>query len=679
MARWKSNTTKGDWELSPEEQSIRKRAETRYKVNYQRFAAEQLKIIERKERSQKLVPFVFNPCQMHLHDTLKRLDAVLERRYQRAKATAKPGQELPSRLKKVRVYKARRNGISTYFQGLGFWTCEFNAHRNMLVMSHQQDSARNIAQISRRFNTYFRPEESPFKGNFRRPFKMNPSRELIEWDPDWDSRIVVATAGGGAGAARSFTYHIVHISEEAHFPATSDEVAAAEAAGEGVADMYFESTANGMTGTFYEGWMNGAWLQDFEHAVDNDLPMPETWNGEIRFFWPWHKDPGYQAYCTENEKEFILNNLDDAEKSLVDAFKCTVEQLKWRRTKIRGECSKQTKVPDPVLYFNQEYPSTPEEGFISTGQSVFDQRKLNNMRNKALKVEPVWTGNMVKLVGNSRNYMRGIRTENEWQMVSTSKRDGRLHIWKMPESGAAYVMGVDAAEGKEHGDWSVISIWHRHDGVHAEKVAMYRNKTSPHELAEKAYFLWSMYNKGFVTPEKNFPGNATCMRLFELGCNQIYLSKNEEIMGAEPSSVNVGFRTTTQSKAHLISEAIVALRDDLITLHDVDSIDEWIRFQMVNGRAQAPDGTNDDIVMADLLALWGHFVAAPAIQMWKDPTNQKEVVKFLTQEDLDADLHKKIAELRKQGEREAIRDRRRKIMLARARSYGKLFTPKSVL
>lgn len=55
-------------------------------------------------------------------------------------------------------------------------------------------------------------------------------------------------------------------------------------------------------------------------------------------------------------------------------------------------------------------------------------------------------------------------------------------------------MGVDAAEGLENGDWSVISIFDRTNGTKMVEVARVRSKTPARELGEMANFLGWMYN-----------------------------------------------------------------------------------------------------------------------------------------------------------------------------------------
>lgn len=585
-----------------------------YRRNFLRFLHTHLKIIDREASGNKrLVPFKLNKAQRNLHELITRFSMFNSLRSTDMRAIDRKTVISPYPLK-VRILKARKVGISTYLQARAFHRCEFNAHTNALIMAHEQKSSQNIAMISKRFHQYWLP-----KVDFRRPIDRSAD-QMFAWDPEWDSRLVVATAGSGSGVARSFTYQFIHISEEAHFPKKSDEVAVAYSAAATFVESYSESTANGVTGTFAEGWRNAMWLEDLERLYAEKKAFPEWWNGEVRYFWAWHDDPDYVLALPPAERERFLDTLSPAENQLLKEFKLSFEQLHWRRRKIKGECSKQNKVPDPELYFDQEYPASPEVAFISKGSTVFQQATLRKMQTDAPKPEKYF-----QMVHVPKEDAQTFTTD--WMMTPCTARMAQLTMWEEPEEHAAYVIGGDAAEGRDSGDWSVLSVWHRTDGLKMYEVARFRAKTPAAELGEIANHLGRLYNDAFIVMEANAPGNATCLMLVKLQYMHLYHRENPELISdnQHDASFTVGFKTMKHTKRLLVETAQHGLRDAVFQIRHRDSLIEWLHYQNIDGKIGAPSGENDDCVISDMLALYGHVTAAPPVQHWKRKVKETEL------------------------------------------------------
>jgi hypothetical protein len=175
------------------------------------------------------------------------------------------------------------------------------------------------------------------------------------------------------------------------------------------------------------------------------------------------------------------------------------------------------------------------------------------------------------------------------------------------------VMGIDTAEGLEGGDWSVISIFSRTNGTQMREVARLRAKTPARELGEIANFLGLMYNEAYIVAERNAPGNSTCEKLIELGYTNMYHHRNIESVSnhADPEAFTAGFKTTVTTKPMVCERGVMAIRDDEIVLRHPDAIREWKMFARNDRKYSAPEGFNDDTVMADLLAYFGMSEAPP--------------------------------------------------------------------
>lgn len=601
----KNTSRRLDIELSPATEARAVELRSYYARDLPAFCKDLLKIVNKAGGGggqSSLIPFTLNECQLALDRLINQIgDFNLER--SRALSEHDALAQVSRFPIEVVVLKARKVGVSTYLEARAFHKAEFNPHTDVLVMAHERDASQNIAGIAQRFDTFWNPNTDP-------PLRMQITRssdDLMEWHPEHDSRFAVQTAGRiGSGSSRSFTWQFVHLSEVAHFPPDSNQMASALSARAEFHETYMESTANGEGNAFYDEWVNALYLEEAIRLYREGKPMPRHWNGKFKFFWPWWNQSEYRLALTVVERNNIAETLDEEERSLQEEYGCTLEQLAWRRRKIASECAKQTAML-PVEFFRQEWPSFPEEAFVAKSQTVFDLKKLNIMQKASAAVKPEFAGYLV----------REPHTPEGWKTLPASDVEGaQLVQWERPRPGRAYVVGVDAAEGLEHGDWSVISIFDRTNGTKMVEVCRFRAKTPARELGELAFYLATLYNEAFVVAERNPPGNSTCEMLVELGYGpNMYHHRNiESVTDREnPDSFTAGFRTTAITKPMIVHRGVSGIRDDEIILRHPDAIKEWKVFVNVDGKYAAPSGRNDDCVLCDLLAFFGMTEAPP---MW---------------------------------------------------------------
>lgn len=593
-----------DLELPPATEARAMELRSYYGSNLPAFCKDLLKIVNKgaKEGKDSLIPFTLNECQLALHRLIEQIG---EFNLQRSRKLAETDALTPvSRYPiEVVVLKARKVGVSTYIEARGFWKAEFNEHTNVLVMAHERDASQNIADIAHRFDVFWNPNTDP-------PLRMQITRssdDLMEWHPDHDSRFSVQTAGRiGSGSSRGFTWQFVHLSEVAHFPPESNQMAAALSARADFHETYLESTANGEGNAFYDDWVNALYFEEAKRLYDEGKPFPPNWNGKFKFFWPWWNQPEYRLSLTSAEREYLSASLDEEEAHLQAEYGVTLEQLAWRRRKIASDCAKQTAML-PVEFFRQEWPSFPEEAFVAKSQAVFDTKKLNALANLARSQTPAKLGYLI----------RDPLTPEGWKHIPASSIDGaQLVQWELPQPGKSYVIGVDAAEGLQHGDWSVVAVFDRTNGTRMVEVARFRAKTPARELGEIAFYLANLYNEAYIVAERNPPGNSTCETLVELGYgpNMFHHRNIETVTDHEnPEAFTAGFRSTTMTKPMIVHRGVSGIRDDEIVLRHPAAITEWKAFSNVDGKYGAPEGRNDDCVLADLLAYFGMNEAPP---MW---------------------------------------------------------------
>lgn len=583
-----------------------------YRNNFELFCKRELFIIDRESSAGAGVKlFEWNEAQKRLNRTIDLVKLYNLRRSKKLheKDPAVPISEFPVQLV---ILKPRKVGISTFLQARALWRCEFEPNIEALILAHEYAAAKNIASISKRYLDLWQP----VKNDYRKKIDKLTDKH-ITWGVDplssrqWGSKMNVSTAGfSSKGSSRGFTYHYVHISEEAHFKSES-EVSAALAATVPFKETYEESTANGIGGMFYDNFMNSA---DIETVMNGSVP--ENWNGKFRFFFAWYEDPAYKLPVTPEEEAYIKRTLSDREKQLIDQFKCSIEQLSWRRYKIGSECTSQSEM-DPEDYFNQEYPTEPDDAFVTSGANAFSLKPLTEMHVRNGKHPVIQFQGHLSVIDGPERCLR----------MKTSY-DPSFIVYTDPQPGAQYILGVDTAVGLQHGDNSVISVWHRKSHDSMEEVARVISKSTPDELASMAVYLGEIYNDAFIVPEANPPGNATCLYINKLGYHNVFIRENVEKIGEvdKDNSFMYGFITNARTKPLLVSAGQDAVRGRKIWIRSKTALRQWEIFRNADGRYMAPEGEKDDCVMADLLAVWAHFSgSAPLARKFQGQENQVEI------------------------------------------------------
>ena len=188
-----------------------------------------------------------------------------------------------------------------------------------------------------------------------------------------------------------------------------------------------------------------------------------------------------------------------------------------------------------------------------------------------------------------------------------------LHIYKKHVPGHRYQMGIDVAEGADtidekyrntQKDNAVITIV---DMDEEEEVAKWAVRLTPAATADKAILFAEWYGKPLMIPEMNSMGIALVNRLQDRGYNNIY-RRYENDSVTRRRLKKLGFRTTSASKAILISRFNIRLRNGNVRVYSRDTYGEMKTFVYtdVAGKkgAGAQEGYHDDKVMSLLLAFW---------------------------------------------------------------------------
>jgi hypothetical protein len=445
------------------------------------------------------------------------------------------------------ILKGRQQGLSTCVSAYIYWYESQHNGKKGVVIAHVKDSTQTLFDMYKRIHDNC-PEL------MKQETRYSSRRELSF--KNLDTAITCITAGGES-IGRSETFQCIHLSEMAFWPKTYAKEnfnGLLKTLPDAPETMCFiESTANGVTGEFYDMWKG---------AVTGT-------NGFVPFFSAWFESDEYRETPpagfekTYDETSLALKfNLDDA-------------QIFWRRREIAR---------NGLELFKQEFPCTPDEAFITSGRPVFNPERIQELLEKA--PEPVER----KTVQNGKLY--------------DSPR-GELLIYRKREPSAQYYIGADVAVGIKDPEKSDFCVAQVLDGD-KRQVAVWRGQVTPDEYARVLNALGYYYNAAMVAPERNGHGLLVCVRLWkDLNYPNCFTDLKEGEI-ADRETLNIGFQTNVSSKPLIIDKLRGEVNGREIEIYDKTTLQEMLSFVVTeSGKMEGEQGCYDDCVMA--LAIANHI------------------------------------------------------------------------
>ena len=512
-----------------------------------------------RDKTATIVPFILNKAQNIVLDIMKE-------------------DEKRGKPKRYIVLKARQMGLSTLFEGLIFQDTSTHENKNSLIIAHEEQASTNLFNMSKLYYENIPDVIKPMKkyANGKNLTFENPETddEKKAQNPGLRSRISIATAGAGE-VGRSATYHNIHASEVAFFPDAKTTMLGLLQA---VPDqpntlVVLESTANGVGDWFHEMW------QKAERGENDFTPI----------FLPWHIQPEYtRPFYTEAEKEQFISEVSVITKNasgeeirtyeldLKEKFNLTWEQLNWRRWTMKNKCQ-----GDEIL-FMQEYPSTPEEAFISSGRPKFSIQSLK--KYQTITKPPI-----------KRGYLH--QKEGKIEFVEDPK--GYVSIWKEPVPDGYYCVGADVAEGLVHGDYSTGLVGDSNFDI----VAKWHGHIDPDLFGVELVKLAKYYNDAYLGVESNNHGLTTLSTIKKEEYWNLFFTKNYDKI-SDTMTQKLGWQTTPRTKPFMIDKLAEFVREHHLGIYDDEIIGEMYTYVIEdNGRTNAQNGCHDDLVMACAILL----------------------------------------------------------------------------
>lgn len=467
------------------------------------------------------------------------------------------------------ILKSRQLGFTTFIDLFILDEILFNSNREGLIIAHKVQDATEI--FDRKIDYALRNMADDIKGAF---FKLqrNSAKKIqvvVDYGPEKGSTSSIAVSISG----RSATYFYVHISEFAKmcvmYPKNAQEVETGTFPAVPFDGFIFiEGTAEGMAGRFYE-MFNDGWL------IRNTITPMVSRVKFMPHFYNWQYDDMEMKKITETipVDKMELSEIDwgeyQKEHNLTD-IEITYYYMKWLQMGGKGST-------DAINKLHQEYPTTPEEAFLSTGQTYFPTSKVFSMLQNVSR-------------GTRGELFKDEKGDVNFHEVST----GNLEIFEKPMVGDKYIIGGDTAEGLAHGDAQVLYVInHRTE----ECVAIYRSQVPPDEFITEAFNLGKFYNWALLGIESNKDGLWVNDGLDKLGYINLYYRKVFDDITKNVTKF-FGWKTTSATRPFsLAALKAVFLRKDRGFPEQI--LTEMVTFlRNAKGRPEALAGKNDDVVMA---------------------------------------------------------------------------------
>lgn len=535
------------------------------------------------------------------------------------------------------VLKARKVGFSTQTQGMIVQRATTRPEHHARIVAQDMDTAGEIYDMG--FGMYTRlpadvkPSLAYSTNGLRSKYIQfgEPSLQARRGGQlGLNSKITIDTEKSPSGG-RGMTIRSLHLSEVAFWERQGKMLALLNAVPDDPDTLVIvESTANGLN-AFWKFWR-----------------ACEQGNGFYPCFTPWFEENGYRRPFLNDEERAVFESRigegmpgelsvgEDEEPALVELMRAKfdewreegihprdelgeagdavewlriLEHLNWRRWAIAAKCEAD------VEKFHQEYPSTAEEAFLSTGRAVFDRAQTRRLLSRVRKLDPPAEGTFV--AESRRTIKTRIGTVDvpmtvKWVPKSALNAVDRAKArWALWESAAAnpderYIVAADPESGEENegqtAAHAIVVINHRS----LLQVGRWESDLhDPDEAVEQLYMAALYFNKAWVGVEKTGGWGLSWLRWLARDVKYPYTYRTVRKDAATPGEFDnsLGWSTDLATKPLMRDRARELLRGEITGIQDLLLVQQMLTYVMdERGKMQPEPGERSDVLMAWMIA-----------------------------------------------------------------------------
>lgn len=544
----------------------------RYKYDTELFAEERLWITNKLGQ---LVPLIYNKGQ-------KRINEAIVKQKQANKAV------------RICLLKSRQFGGSTLFEAEIFKENLMRPHRSCMIVAHDLDSARHLRDMSQRYYDCYDVMKPRIKKESDKWWKF---LHFDENDRRSYSHLRIDTAEE-LSTGISLTIHNLHLSEVQNWRDAQKLARGLLPTVPPHADtmIFMEGTGSGVGDYWYDFCQMSQGHEDWEFV-----------------FVAWYEIEDYTLkFQTEDERSNFEARLDGEERLLYKSH-VALEQLNWRRHKI------DTDYKGDVDGFRQQYPSNPDEAFLTSGRPVFSQLKV---RENMLVAQEGKIGSLVWRNDGDKK-----------KIIFVEEPKGLWELWEEPVKGSyLYCSGNDVAEGiavqpelgNRGGDKCSSKVFRRDLRKFVAKLNAQIDPDLFSDELEKASLFWEGTSGQLPLLIENNPGGSGNVVIRDLklisGVNILKTVTLDRVHDTRKEEY--GWDTNKESKREMIDELVEAIRDSSFSDPDKESwyqASTYVRDE--KGRTNAQSRKFDDEVVATALTLQ----ADKMLPRWSLPKTESEV------------------------------------------------------
>jgi hypothetical protein len=440
-------------------------------------------------------------------------------------------------------------------------------------------------------------------------YEVKPNTESytgykLQFSNKTKSRLLVRTAGAGDNVGRGDTLNFVHLSEGASYDHFDDVLTSINQSLPRTAFNYsiIESTANGISGKG-EGFYN-LWKKSVDEWEKFKSGRSTTFEGYRPVFISWYEMKKYRKDLVNGELIEVEDSVNfgspENKKRFFDTEKFVIEEIfkdnreeglravNWYRWCVKENCNYD------YARARREYPTFPEDAFLSTDLCFFDTTRLFTVLNNYEKEEP--------------EFERGfIDYDSYGELEFIEDPFGDLKIWEKPDPTYMnrYIVSLDPSYGMEEGDYSCMFVF---DRLEQKFVAKWYGNMKEDLVADELLKIAYYYNEALVIPEMNL---NTVMTLIKPDGLMPYSGEIYQRHIKSRNSDEYGFHTLGNTRKLLLDTYNAWLREDYYKIPDIESLKEHISFIKRKGqngipKYEAAEGKHDDQVIAMALCIIAH-------------------------------------------------------------------------
>lgn len=404
------------------------------------------------------------------------------------------------------ILKARQIGFSTIIAIDILDDALFSKHLSAAIVADKLENAKNIFD----------------KIEFAWMMFPQALKDVLEIQSESDSQTMISFTNGSSikvgTSLHSGTYQRVHVSEYgplcANFPDKAEDLK--KSVFPTVSEkgrITIESTAEGEGNDFHDLCVE---------AEARSLKVSHQPLHALEFqyhFYPWYKNTEYQVPPSSVDVPIRLHKYFDELEAKNKAIGLTITPTQRAWYALTAQTQK--------TRMREQYPSTPEEAFLSSGDRLFDA----DLIKLKLNTDPLPPEQILL--------------------------EGRLLIYKSWKPNHRYAISGDPSQGIGRDSATAQAI----DFSTMEQVATFEDPNiSPTQFGDILAYIGNLYGGALLAPESNNHGHATIARLVEIDYPNLYRFVVKGTFD-EHETERIGWLTSSITKPRMFFELAEALSD----------------------------------------------------------------------------------------------------------------------